>query len=108
MDCDSNTSLLRKAEAVALSISLVGVPALALGANLQLTKVVCTPAKTWNAPSALIALVEEEQQSNREAILQNRAAIDYLLLRANHGCEDCEGLCCFDLTDNSKPVEAQP
>ncbi|KFV52738.1 hypothetical protein N341_05305, partial [Tyto alba] len=35
------------------------------------------------------------------------AAIDYLLLRGSHGCEDFEGHCCFNLTDNNKPIEAQ-
>lgn len=100
--------LLRKVEAVALSISLMGVLALALDANLQLTHVAWMLAKTLKATSTLIALLQEEQESNREAILQNRAAIGYLLLTANHWCKNFEGLlCCFDLIGNSKPIEAQ-
>ncbi|KFV66812.1 hypothetical protein N307_14370, partial [Dryobates pubescens] len=35
------------------------------------------------------------------------AAIDYLLLKASHGCEDFEGCCCLSLTDNNKSIEAQ-
>ncbi|KGL89682.1 hypothetical protein N301_15750, partial [Charadrius vociferus] len=33
------------------------------------------------------------------------AAIDYLLLRHNHGCEEFKGMCCFNLSDNSQLVE---
>lgn len=83
------------------------VPALALGANLNQQEVACTLAKTPNATSTLILLLQEEQHSNRKAILENRAVRDYLLLRANSGCEDFEGHCCFNLTDNGKPIEAQ-
>ena len=43
------------------------------------------------ATTTLTALLQEEQQSNREAILQSRAAVDDLLLRANPGCERREG-----------------
>ncbi|KFV02227.1 hypothetical protein N340_00071, partial [Tauraco erythrolophus] len=33
-------------------------------------------------------------------------AIDYLLLRLNHGCkEEFKGMCCFQLTDNSQILE---
>lgn len=91
LECDSNVNLLSKAEAVALSLPLVRVPALARGASLHLTKVACTLAKTLDATTTLTALLQEEQQSNREAILQNRAAVDDLLLRASPGCERREG-----------------
>ncbi|KFP40852.1 hypothetical protein N324_04358, partial [Chlamydotis macqueenii] len=33
------------------------------------------------------------------------AAIDYLLLRHKHGCEELKGMCCFNLTDNSHVIE---
>ena len=91
LECDSNVNLLSKAEAVALSLPLVRVPALARGASLHLTKVACTLAKTLDATTTLTALLQEEQQSNREAILPNRAAVDDLLLRASPGCERREG-----------------
>ncbi|KFO55435.1 hypothetical protein N302_02992, partial [Corvus brachyrhynchos] len=32
------------------------------------------------------------------------AAIDYLLLIHRHGCEDFEGLCCFNLSSSSKSI----
>ncbi|PKU29100.1 protein nynrin-like [Limosa lapponica baueri] len=36
-----------------------------------------------------------------------RAAINYLLLRHNHGCEEFKRICCFNLTDNSKIIEGK-
>lgn len=35
------------------------------------------------------------------ATLQNRAAIDFLLLAHGHGCGDSEGLCRVNLLDHS-------
>lgn len=36
--------------------------------------------------------------------LQNRAAIDILLLAHNHGCQDFEGMCCMNLSDHSESI----
>ncbi|XP_074845509.1 uncharacterized protein LOC142010868 [Carettochelys insculpta] len=52
------------------------------------------------------ALVEELAEV-RQGVLQNRMAIDYLLLRHNHGCAEFEGLCCFNLTDKSQTIESR-
>lgn len=41
----------------------------------------------------------------RKAILQNRAAIDYLLLKHDHGCSDFDGMCCFNLSDHSNSIQ---
>ncbi|KFV46463.1 hypothetical protein N328_02684, partial [Gavia stellata] len=35
------------------------------------------------------------------------AAIDDLLLRHNHGCEEFKGMYCFNLTDNSQVIEGK-
>ncbi|KFO55661.1 hypothetical protein N302_15702, partial [Corvus brachyrhynchos] len=32
------------------------------------------------------------------------AAIDYLLLAHGHGCQDCEGMCCFNLSSHSTSI----
>ncbi|TRZ10382.1 hypothetical protein HGM15179_016727 [Zosterops borbonicus] len=37
-------------------------------------------------------------------MLQNRAAIDYLLLLHHHTCEEFEGLCCFNLSSRAESV----
>ncbi|KFV97531.1 hypothetical protein N326_06648, partial [Eurypyga helias] len=35
------------------------------------------------------------------------AAIDFLLLAQGHGCEEFEGMCCMNLSDNSQTVYQQ-
>ncbi|KFZ68129.1 hypothetical protein N338_08668, partial [Podiceps cristatus] len=32
------------------------------------------------------------------------AAIDFLLLAQGHGCEEFEGMCCFNLSDHSESI----
>ena len=63
--------------------------------------------KALNATSQAIHAIGEELGQVREAVLEHRAAIDYLLLRSNHGCEEFKGLCCFNLTDNSQLIEGK-
>ncbi|RMC09811.1 hypothetical protein DUI87_13598 [Hirundo rustica rustica] len=56
-----------------------------------------------------LALPKDEEVT-RQATLQNRAAIDYLLLLHGHRCEAFEGLCCFNLStkaeDVHKPIQS--
>ncbi|KFP18494.1 hypothetical protein Z169_11378, partial [Egretta garzetta] len=35
------------------------------------------------------------------------ATIDFLLLVQGHGCEDFEGMCCFNLSDHSKSIHSK-
>ncbi|KFV69986.1 hypothetical protein N307_03485, partial [Dryobates pubescens] len=35
------------------------------------------------------------------------AAIDFLLLAQGHGCEDVDGMCCFNLSDHGELVHAK-
>ena len=41
------------------------------------------------------------------AVLQNRATIDYLLLKEHMGCEQFPGMCCFNLSDFSQTIQIQ-
>ncbi|KFO58099.1 hypothetical protein N302_12343, partial [Corvus brachyrhynchos] len=34
------------------------------------------------------------------------ASIDYLLLAHGHGCQDFEGMCCFNLSSGSTSIQA--
>lgn len=45
--------------------------------------------------------------SLRHQILQNRAAIDFLLLAHGHACNDFEGMCCFNLSSDSQSIHKQ-
>jgi len=60
-----------------------------------------------NLMSALISELAIDVNSVRHAALQNRAAIDFLLLAWGHGCEDFEGMCCMNLSDHSKSIHKQ-
>ncbi|KYO39394.1 syncytin-1-like [Alligator mississippiensis] len=77
-----------KVEAVSLAVSIAGVLGLAVDAQVQLRKVACALAKGLDATSQALATRSTEMEELRGATLQNRAAIDYLLLRHNHGCEE--------------------
>ena len=44
--------------------------------------------------------------SIRHATLQNRAAIDFLLLAHGRGCQDLEGMCCMNLSDHPQSIHA--
>ena len=63
--------------------------------------------KALNATLQAISVpfISQELGQVRETVLENRAAIDYLLLRHNHGCEEFKGLCYFNLTDSSQLIE---
>lgn len=104
-DCDSEVHLLSKAEYVSLSISLVGVPGLAAANHRQLSKVACALAKGLNHTSSALSELLIDLQGTRQAILQNRLTIDYLLLKHNMGCDSFEGMCCFNLSDHSKSIQ---
>ncbi|XP_039196483.1 MLV-related proviral Env polyprotein-like [Crotalus tigris] len=106
-DCDSSHTLLNAAEYNALAISLVGVPALAVRAHVNIKSVTCNLAKTINTTSIALSAINQEMVELRKAILQNRAAIDYLLLRQHMGCEAFEGMCCFNLSDQSPVINKQ-
>ncbi|RMB98857.1 hypothetical protein DUI87_24401 [Hirundo rustica rustica] len=53
--------------------------------------------------NALASLLSDKEVT-RQATLQNRAAIDYLLLLHGHRCEEFEGLCCFNLLTKDEDV----
>lgn len=63
-----------------------------------------------NGLSQLICRDSPQQRRKKRlqhAVLQNRAAIDILLLSHGHGCEEFEGLCCMDLNDHSRSIHAE-
>ena len=48
----------------------------------------------------------KDEETTRHASLQNRAAINFLLLAHGHGCQDFEGMCCFNLSSRSTSIHA--
>lgn len=49
----------------------------------------------------------EDLNSVCHVLLQNRVAIDFLLLAQGHRCEDVEGMCSFNLSDHSSSTDKQ-
>ncbi|KAK1330269.1 hypothetical protein QTO34_010457 [Cnephaeus nilssonii] len=73
--------------------------------NVEVTWLACGMVKAQNTTSRATQGTNQELSQAREAVLENRAAIDYLLLWHNHGCEELKGMCYFNLSDNSQLIE---
>ncbi|XP_077027523.1 uncharacterized protein LOC143691993 [Agelaius phoeniceus] len=94
-ECDSEIIHWSKPKGVAIIVFLPWVsPAKALG---ELAHLECWVAKQANLTSATLSDLVSDEEITRKATLQNRAAIDFLLLLHNHQCEEFEGFCCLDL-----------
>ncbi|NWX52579.1 ENV1 protein, partial [Steatornis caripensis] len=104
-DCDDTVTLPSVTERVFMSLF---VPGAAAGSALnQLGKLACWVEKQANVTTQILQSFLEDQNSLRHALLQNRAAIDFLLLAQGHGCEDFEGMCCFNLSDHGQSIHKQ-
>ncbi|KAL2306765.1 hypothetical protein Nmel_004703, partial [Mimus melanotis] len=62
----------------------------------SLNKLGCWLAKEANTISAALPAVLIDIISVQHAMLQNKAAIDFLLLAQCHRCEDFDGMCCMN------------
>lgn len=105
-DCDSDIILLSRSEYIGLAASLVGIPALAIYNTRIINKLACLVVKDINNTSVALTELLLDVQGVRKAALQNRAAIDYLLLKHNRGCNDFDGMCCFNLSDHSVSIHS--
>ncbi|XP_072186952.1 syncytin-2-like [Excalfactoria chinensis] len=76
-------------------------------ASAMLNGLGCWLAKQTNATSEALSQLLMDVDSIRHATLQNRAAIDFLLLAQGHGCEEFEGMCCMNLSDHSVSIHKQ-
>lgn len=100
--CNDNVQIFNRAEQVAASLFL---PGLAAGhALFELEKLMCWVNKQANATSEILSSLATDLDTVRHATLQNRAAIDFLLLAHGHGCEDFEGMCCMNLANDSESI----
>ncbi|KAL9854595.1 uncharacterized protein GJ701_003916 [Geothlypis trichas] len=103
-DCDSKIYHWNEGKRVAVSLFLPWVSAgKAIG---ELGKLECWSIKQANLTSTAIAGLLADEKITRQATLQNRAALDYLLLLHHHRCEEFEGLCCFNLSSKAQNVQS--
>lgn len=103
--CQDNVKFWLPGEIIAASFLTPGVAS--AGALAQLNKLGCWLAKQTNATSRAISDLLVDVDSVRHATLQNRAAIDFLLLAQGHGCDEFEGMCCMNLSDHSVSIHKQ-
>lgn len=104
-DCKDDVQFWSPDAIVAASFLAPGVSA--AGAHAILNKLGCWLAKQTNATSLALSNLLLDVDSIRHATLQNRAAIDFLLLAQGHGCEEFDGMCCMNLSDHSQSIHAQ-
>lgn len=67
----------------------------------------CWAREELNKTSEVLDMLTTDVQSVNHAVLQNRAAIDFLLLAQGHGCEEFEGMCCMNLSDHSVSIHTK-
>ncbi|TRZ05201.1 hypothetical protein HGM15179_021906, partial [Zosterops borbonicus] len=60
-----------------------------------------------NVTTEVISALTQDVNSLRHVVLQNRVAIDFLLLAQGHGCSEFKEMCCFNLSDHSQSIHAQ-
>ncbi|KAJ7422441.1 hypothetical protein BTVI_13966 [Pitangus sulphuratus] len=81
------------------------IPAIGVNHELSvLTHLGCWLTKEANATSRAIEDLLEDTQRIKTMTLQNRAAVDCLLLAHGHGCQDFEGMSCMNFSDNSESI----
>ncbi|XP_029820221.1 syncytin-2-like [Manacus vitellinus] len=103
-DCSDEVSLWGTTARVFAAI----IPQIAAEEALtQLQHLACWTAKQANVTTNVLSQLAQDMSSMRKAVLQNRAAIDYLLLVQGKGCEEDQGLCCFNLSDHSESIQEQ-
>ncbi|XP_046761072.1 syncytin-A-like [Gallus gallus] len=104
-ECNDDVKLWSVTARIFASIFSPGVSAAA--ALTQIERLACWSAKQANTTTLVLNGMLEDLNSVRHALLQNRAAIDFLLLAQGHGCEDIDGMCCFNLCDHSVSIHKQ-
>ncbi|XP_055554180.1 uncharacterized protein LOC129734579 [Falco cherrug] len=103
--CDDNVQLWNKWEVFFASLFIPGAAAARAHKNLETLS--CWVVKQANLSSRVLSDLADSLTIVQHAVLQNRMAIDFLLLAHGHGCEDFEGMCCMDLEDNSSSIHKE-
>ena len=78
-----------------------------MSALTPIERLACFADQHANMTTLVLNAMLEDLNSVRHALLQNRAAIDFLLLAQGQGCEDIDGICCFNLSDHSVSIHKQ-
>lgn len=104
-DCENSVTNWPHSKRVIMSIFMPWVAAgKALG---ELEQFSCWLGKSSQATSCVLSQLLAEEEKTKQVTLQNRAAVDFLLLTHGHGCNEFEGLCCIDFLSKSKSIHAE-
>ena len=60
-------------------LTIFVMPAMVTYLHVEISRLACTMAKALNATSQAISAISQELGQIREVVLENRAAVDYLL-----------------------------
>jgi len=101
-DCNDEVQLWSATARIFASFFAPGVAA--AQALKEIERLACWSVRQANLTTLILNAMLEDTNSIRHAVLQNRAAINFLLLAQGHGCEDVEGMCCFNLSDHSVSI----
>lgn len=104
-DCDDHVNLGSLGSTIALSLFLPG--GMAASNWNKIKQLACWAVKEFNTTSDILSGLAQDVDSLRHVVLQNRAAIDFLLLAHGHGCQEFEGMCCMNLSDHSVSIHKQ-
>ncbi|XP_056179594.1 uncharacterized protein LOC130142143 [Falco biarmicus] len=97
--CNDRVDLQSLTANVLASIFIPGAMTALYAKNMR--RLACWGEKQFNLTSKILSSLLLDVDNVRHDTLQNRAAIDFLLLAHGHGCEDFEGMCCMNLSDHS-------
>ncbi|KFQ43834.1 hypothetical protein N333_00029, partial [Nestor notabilis] len=104
-NCNDRVDILAPTAQIFLSIFAPSAATAKNAANIK--RLACWAEKQFNLTSLMLTDLLMDGNSIRHALLQNRAAIDFLLLAQGHGCEDFEGMCCMNLSDHSESIHSR-
>ncbi|XP_041333904.1 uncharacterized protein LOC121359191 [Pyrgilauda ruficollis] len=103
-DCNSEIVHWSRLKATAITVLLPWISAAkSMG---ELGRLECWVAKQANLTSTALSDLLSDEEITRQATIQNRVAIDYLLLLYNHHCEEFKGLCCLKFSLKAENVHA--
>jgi len=74
---------------------------------MDIGRLACLVPKKINTTSKMISELTQDMDSVCHAVLQNKTAIDFLLLAHGHECKDLDRMCYINLSDHSKSIHKQ-
>lgn len=91
-----------------LIMTAIFVPGAAASKAMKLAEQLgCWTKDEFNKTSQILDMLTSDVQSVNHAVLQNRAAINFLLLAQGHGCDEFEGMCCMNLSDHAVSIHTK-